>query len=718
MKRMMRAMAFAVVAIGFAIVRGYAATINGVDVVIHPESEPVTGSLVYDLAPMDGHAAEFSVDGVAIAISRVPGRHLWKPLSVGQHTVAHTVNGMTMSATYNVVAVDYWTQPEPNPPMPVVDSISITPVTREIPQGGGGAAILTSGIGDWTAAVDGDWITLNSNSTSGSAGGLVSYIASVNPDVEDRIGYVYVAGRVHTVTQKGLGATVSTTGFELERDGGTKTLRIEPADTRSAWKARSNNNWITVSPTSGTGSAEVTLRVAPWYKVSTRSGSVTIGGKTVTVFQRGTHLKIAESRKVCDGSEQTFRIEVNALETTEWSVTANADWISVSDAGTSSGNGTVVVSVAKNPDYKSRTGTIAIGTETYTVVQEGKTELDFAATGATIAVDTVVEDGETWSIENLPKWLTVEGTLERTGPGVVVLTATANDSTEERAAVVAIAGRNFNAFQKGSDVKVEADALIFDNAGGMGTVTIRPDGDGTAWRIVSSDPSWLTIFGEGTGTGEGIVYFIVSPLGEGETKRTGTIGVGDKLVTITQWANMPPHIAGDNGADVIGDAESGFVVKPGDGNRVVEVTVPEGVDAAKVTVEVSPETVSVKPNGATVKIVREANGVRHDITGFLDLPAAVDGVVNVGEATVKEEYAKEPLDVAKGAVVTLGVEEPTIRTAPTRAGLTYKFYEGTTLEGLLDGEPAKTKVGDGAPWEPEIMVKGGRSGFYSIIVEK
>ena len=92
-------------------------------------------------------------------------------------------------------------------------------------------------------------------------------------------------------------------------------------------------------------------------------------------------------------------------------------------------------------------------------------------------------------------------------------------------------------------------------------------------------------------------------------------------------------------ATVTGDAEGGWTVTPSVTSGTVEVSIPDGVDAGKVTGEV----------------------------------------------------------------------------APTKPGLTYVFSEGTTIDGMTQ---TATKVGDGQPWKPEITVKGGISGFYSIGVSK
>ena len=196
-------------------------------------------------------------------------------------------------------------------------------------------------------------------------------------------------------------------------------------------------------------------------------------------------------------------------------------------------------------------------------------------------------------------------------------------------------------------------------------------------------------------------------------------GDAERVAKLYQWASSvefveidPPVVEGDEGATVVGDPDAGFVIKLSEGRTAVEVTIPQGVDAAKVTVEVSPKVVSVKPNGAKVKIV--SGGA--DITECLNAPAADgNGVVDLTKATVKEEIVKETMDVEKGAKIVLDAADPKLTTAKTRVGLFYQLREGETLDGMKDGD---SKVGDGQPWSPEIKVKGGDSAFYSIGVGK
>ena len=173
-----------------------------------------------------------------------------------------------------------------------------------------------------------------------------------------------------------------------------------------------------------------------------------------------------------------------------------------------------------------------------------------------------------------------------------------------------------------------------------------------------------------------------------------------------------PSIKGDTNAVVRVDEKAGYIVTPSADNKWVEVTIPVGTAASNVTVEVGADVVWIQSNGAAVKVMR--NG--HDITAYLDIPEAYNGEINLASATVKPEYATEPLDVTKGAKIDLSSPaRPSLTTVPTRPGLVYTLREGRMLRGMVDGD---STIGDGAAWTPRITVKGAPRGFYSIRVDK
>lgn len=175
-----------------------------------------------------------------------------------------------------------------------------------------------------------------------------------------------------------------------------------------------------------------------------------------------------------------------------------------------------------------------------------------------------------------------------------------------------------------------------------------------------------------------------------------------------------PYIANDDNAVLSGDEDSGYVLTASEGLTNVVVRIPSGVSPQDVTVRVQVAAETVEANGASVRVLRE----NADITDYLSVPVESGGVVRVADATVREQYVREVLDPSSGADFSILPSGPRIVTAPTRVGLVYTLREGETLESMGECTTGDSEVGDGQPWVPEISVRGGPSGFYSISVGK
>jgi len=213
----------------------------------------------------------------------------------------------------------------------------------------------------------------------------------------------------------------------------------------------------------------------------------------------------------------------------------------------------------------------------------------------------------------------------------------------------------------------------------------------------------------GTTSATEVGTYELTVVGYGRT--TGSKNVAWKIVI------PPPSLLRDGDADIRKTDKGGYVIRPSSDAETVEVSIPLGLDAKSVTVEVSPEVKSVKPNGAALHVVRDVPGQGTvDISGCLDFPVAdKQGTVDLTKAVVKEEIVREALNTSKDAVIRLNSSELSLTTAPTRPGLVYTLKEGTTLGGMKEGA---SKVGDGQPWTPPLTVRGGTSGFYTIGVTK
>ena len=71
----------------------------------------------------------------------------------------------------------------------------------------------------------------------------------------------------------------------VTKNGGTKTINVTAA-TGCAWTATSNTAWLTInSGMSGSGNGTVSFNVARTTATATRTGTLTVGGQTVTVSQ-------------------------------------------------------------------------------------------------------------------------------------------------------------------------------------------------------------------------------------------------------------------------------------------------------------------------------------------------------------------------------------------------------------------------------------------------
>jgi hypothetical protein len=77
---------------------------------------------------------------------------------------------------------------------------------------------------------------------------------------------------------------VDTTQSSWTRDGGTASIGIR---TPCAWAASSDAPWVHLGATSGTGDATLTVTVDPNPTINTRTATLSIGGRLVTVTQGG-----------------------------------------------------------------------------------------------------------------------------------------------------------------------------------------------------------------------------------------------------------------------------------------------------------------------------------------------------------------------------------------------------------------------------------------------
>lgn len=143
-----------------------------------------------------------------------------------------------------------------------------------------------------------------------------------------------------------------------------------------------------------------------------------------------------------------------------------------------------------------------------------------------------------------------------------------------------------------------------------------------------------------------------------------------------------------------------------------------------ITADLASETVVKVPEGADetlikIRIVRivtiAGSRVKRDITDYLEIPKAANGIIDLTKIQVKAMYASEVFNVDRGAKLVLDKDRIYIETANTREGLIYDFYEANDLNGLMN-TVKESKVGDGAPFIPKVSSDSANSRFFAIKV--
>jgi len=111
---------------------------------------------------------------------------------------------------------------------------------------------------------------------------------AANPDPASRSGTLTVAGQTVTVNQDPAPCTfsLSDTTLSIVAAGDDKTIHVTASSASCAWTASSDMSWMTItSGATGTGSGDVVVHFDANPDTSPRTGTLTIGGHTVSVTQ-------------------------------------------------------------------------------------------------------------------------------------------------------------------------------------------------------------------------------------------------------------------------------------------------------------------------------------------------------------------------------------------------------------------------------------------------
>jgi hypothetical protein len=255
----------------------------------------------------------------------------------------------------------------------VACSYSISPAGNTIASPGGSDSFnVTAPAGcAWTPAESDSWITLTSG--AGSGDGTVSYTIAENTGAESRSGTITLQDQTYGITQLGVSCSysISPDNNSFSTAGGSDTFSVT-APSGCGWAAVESDSWITLTSGAGSGDGSVSFDVAVNSSASTRSGSITVQDKSYSISQEGVSCSYSISAGGntfgSEGGSNSFG--VTAPDGCNWTPVESSAWIKLS-SGAGTGDGTVVYNVTENTSTSSRSGTITVEDQVYSITESG-----------------------------------------------------------------------------------------------------------------------------------------------------------------------------------------------------------------------------------------------------------------------------------------------------------------------------------------------------------
>jgi hypothetical protein len=408
-----------------------------------------------------------------------------------------------------------------------------------------------------------DWIGINSGG-SGTGSGTVNYIVLENRSGKIRTGTLMIAGEQFLITQfpdscNNSNPSITPSSQDFDGEGGSGSVSVLACPGFS-WMASTNSgSWAWIGITggmSGTGNGTVNYVVLGNGTSNTRTGTLTIAGRTFTIRQqpKGCINSIFPESQTFSPEGNTGVVNVSAGPNCSWTASTNSgswDWIGIGSGGNRAGPGTVNFSVLPNNTGEDRIGTLAIAGETFTVTQIyeppictytiSPTSQSFGRDAASGSVTVTAGAGCAWTASTNSgswDWVGITSGWSGTGNGTVAYNALANNTGSPRTGTLTIAGQTFTITQQAQyticSYSISPTGNTFGAGGGTGSVTVTA-GAGCAWVAFTNSGSWdwIAIDSGLNGNGNGTVNYHVLANNTGST-RTGTLTIAGKPCTVTQ----------------------------------------------------------------------------------------------------------------------------------------------------------------------------------------
>jgi len=337
--------------------------------------------------------------------------------------------------------------------------------------------------------------------------------------------------------------SVSENTFNFDSNQSTAQIKVTTTND-CQWTAKSHASWITItSEKTGTGNANISFAVAKNADSSARQGSISVSGNIITIHQDGISCSYTLSHNSfnLESSGVELSVDIKTSSACKWNVSTTNEWISIISENSGTGDGTIKFSVAQNTEESSRNGVIQIADKSISVSQKGQ-DCDYELSydnkkvdeaGGQFNVNVISQDNCSWESSSDVDWISIVSGSNGSGNGNVEYTVEANTETVSRTGKLWVAGNELAIIQEGKDCKyILSESINYvETKGGNYSFDINTSA-GCTWDV-SSSVSWINITSGQTGTGNGLVKYMVSENSGTET-RTGYINIEDLQYMVVQ----------------------------------------------------------------------------------------------------------------------------------------------------------------------------------------
>jgi streptogramin lyase len=414
-------------------------------------------------------------------------------------------------------------------------------------------------------------VTWNSGTTPGGSVSMLAVAAS-----NAQVVYAAGSGGVFVSTD---GATTWTPAASLPLS--PSAIAVNPSDPTAVYAGgyTATDGFVAKLNTTGTSLLWSTFYtgsngINPAGIASVASGDVWVAGTTQsadlpitanaysslgprTNYEAGFLARISDTTVSCSYSlnpsslisygAQSLTFAVTAPSGCAWTATpSDSTWISV-NTGSGTASGVVSAMLSANNTGATRTGSISISGQMFSITQasascsySATTPAGVSSSGGTVQINVTASAGCPWSVVPQGPGISVESGATGTGSGTVTLSLAPNASVGPVSSTVQVGPQSVS-LSVADICSYSLSPLTLGQAAQSGTMDVTASPTGCCW-YPQSDASWLSV-NENSTTGSGTFPYTLKANFSGAS-RTAHITLDGRQFAVTQAAGPNPMLVG------------------------------------------------------------------------------------------------------------------------------------------------------------------------------